>query len=76
MAIGLYRLGRGDYYYTIVEMTGLGVSTVCTIVSEVTRLIIDNLWEECLTQHLPKNAEDFKNKIIDMEERWQFPCQI
>ena len=37
LAIALYRLSRGDYYYTISEMTGLGVSTVCTIVNEVTR---------------------------------------
>ena len=28
LAICLYRLSRGDYYYTIAEMTGLGVSTV------------------------------------------------
>ncbi|CAH3159373.1 unnamed protein product, partial [Porites lobata] len=40
LAIALYRLSRGDYYYTIAEMTGLGVSTVCTIVNEVTRAIL------------------------------------
>lgn len=34
-AIYLYRLGRGDYYDIIAEMTGLGVATVCTIVLEV-----------------------------------------
>ena len=28
-------LGRGDYLYTIAEMAGLGVSTVCNIVQEV-----------------------------------------
>ena len=27
LAICLYRLGRGDYFYTIAEMTGLVVST-------------------------------------------------
>ena len=31
----LYHLGRGHYYYTISEMSGLGVCTVCTIVSEM-----------------------------------------
>ena len=36
LAICLYRLARGDYYYTIAEMMGLGVSTVSTIVKEVT----------------------------------------
>ena len=29
LAVTLYHLSRGDYYYTIAEMTGLGVSTVC-----------------------------------------------
>ena len=48
LAICLYCLGRGDYYYTIVEMTGLGVSTVCGVVSEVCRAIVDNLWEDCV----------------------------
>ncbi|CAH3177635.1 unnamed protein product, partial [Porites lobata] len=48
LAIGLYRLARGDYYYTIAEMTGLGVSSVCTICSEVTRAIVENMWEDCV----------------------------
>lgn len=43
LAICLYRLSRGDYYYTIAEMAGLWVSTVCTIVNEVTQAIVDNL---------------------------------
>ena len=37
LAVCLYRLARGDYFYTIAEMTGLGNSTVCGIVSEVTK---------------------------------------
>ena len=43
LAICLYRLSRGDYYYTIAEMTGLGVSTVCTICKEVTRAMVENV---------------------------------
>ena len=57
LAIALYRLSRGDYYYTIAEMTGLGVSTVCTIVNEVTRAIVDNLWDKCVCQQLPKSED-------------------
>lgn len=37
LGICLYRLARGDYYYTIAEMVGLGVSTVHAIVTEVNR---------------------------------------
>ena len=73
LAIGLYRLARGDYYYTIAEMTGLGVSSVCTICSEVTRAIVENMWKDCVNKHLPKTPEEFKTKIVDMEELWQFP---
>ena len=32
IAICLYRLGRGDYFYTIAEVVGRGVSTVSSIV--------------------------------------------
>lgn len=73
LAICLYRLAWGDYFYTIAEMTGLGVSSVCTICSEVTRAIVENMWEDCVNKHLPKTPEEFKTKIVDMEELWQFP---
>ena len=42
LAICLYCLGRGSYYYTIVEMSGLGVSTACTITREVCQSIKSN----------------------------------
>ena len=35
LGICLHRLSRGDYYYTISEMVGLGVSTIHGIVSQV-----------------------------------------
>ena len=59
LALCLYRLGRGDYFYTIAEMAGLGVSTVCTIVDDVTQAIVNNLWSDCVTKHLPKTEDDF-----------------
>ena len=40
LAICLYRLGRGDYFYTISELAGCGRSTVCGIVNEVTQAIV------------------------------------
>ena len=45
LGICLYRLGRGDYYYTIVEMAGLGVSIVLEIITEVCQCqsIVENL---------------------------------
>jgi len=74
LALCLYRLGRGDYLhvYTIAEMGGLGVSTVCSIVHEVCQVLVDCLWNESVSSHMPKTREDFKKKKLDMEEFWQF----
>ena len=55
LAIFLYRCGRGDYLYSIAEMTGLGVSTVCCIVSEVANAIVDTLWESEVKTYMPKS---------------------
>ncbi|CAB4010860.1 Hypothetical predicted protein [Paramuricea clavata] len=66
LTIGLYRLSRGDYFFTISEMVRLGVSTVCTITNEVT--IVENMWEQSVNRHMPKSEEDFRKKILDMEE--------
>ena len=54
LGICLYTLGRGDYYYTIAEMAGFGVSTVHEIVTQVCQSIIENLWEECVKKHMPR----------------------
>ena len=45
LAICLYRLGRGDYLYTIAELFGLGVTTVHKIIEEVCEAIASNLWK-------------------------------
>ena len=51
----LYRCGRGDYLYSIAEMTGLGVSTICCIVSEVANAVVETLWESEVTTYMPKS---------------------
>ena len=73
LAICLYRLGRGDYTYSIAEMVGLGRSTVTTIVNEVIEAIVSCLWTDCVSVHMPKTEDEFKEKILYMEELWQFP---
>lgn len=35
LAICLYRLGRGDYYFTTAELSGVDVSTVAGITDDV-----------------------------------------
>ena len=74
LAICFYRLGRGDYYYRIAEMVGRGVSTVSSIVEEVSQVPVNHLWNDCVSVHMPDSTEAFKDKILDIEEFWQFPC--
>ena len=73
LAICLYTLGIGDYLYTISEMSGLGVSTVSSICQEVCQVLVDHLWNETVSTHMPQTEKEFKQKILDMEEFWQFP---
>ena len=74
LAICLYRLGRGDYLYSIAEMVGLARSTVTRIVNEVNQAIVSCLWQEFISNNMPKTGDEFQIKILDMEELWQFPC--
>ena len=71
LAICLYRLARGDYYFTMAEIVE---RTVGYIVNEVTTAIVECLWEDTVKKHMPKSEDEFRSKILDMEEAWQFPC--
>ncbi|XP_065070679.1 uncharacterized protein LOC135695493 [Rhopilema esculentum] len=73
LAVCLYRLGRGDYLYTISELTGFAVATVCQIVNEVSAAIVNNLWDETVTCLFPRTTQDFRNCMEEMESEWQFP---
>ena len=70
----LYRLNREDYHYTISELTGLSVSTVCEVVIEVSQVIMENLWVNEVTSHFPQNANELRRKMEKMDEEWQFTC--
>ena len=65
LAICLYRLGRGDYLYTIAELFGHGVATVHNIVKEVREAIIRNLWKESVQVNFPTTEQNFKEKMVD-----------
>eukprot|EP00794_Sanderia_malayensis_P011421 gene11421-12611_t len=72
LAICLYRLGRGDYLHSIGEMVGLARSTVTRIVNEVTQVIVFCLWEQFVSNNMPKTEDEFQSKILNMKELWQF----
>ena len=67
-----YKLGKGDYNYTIGEMTGYAESTVSCLIKEVCQAIVEILWEESVTKLFPKPEEDFRQDLIDMESESQF----
>ena len=74
LGLCLYLLGQGNHYYTIAEMVGLGLSAVSSIVQEVCQALVEQLWTDTISRHMPKPQEKFRKKILDMEEFWQFPC--
>ena len=65
LGIFLYRLGCGDYYQTISELTGRGIATVRNITQEVSNLIVTKLWKKFIV--FPKTEEEFVNSINAME---------
>ena len=71
LAVCLYRLDRGDYIYTIAKLTGLGHSTVCTIVTEVCNAIVKGLWHSMVGKHFPSCKDEFETAMTDMEQSWQ-----
>lgn len=46
LALCLSRLRQGDYYYTIAEMTGHGLSTIQNTNNGVFRVIVSILWHK------------------------------
>ena len=65
---------KGSLLYSIAEMAGLGVSTICCIVSEVANAVVETLWESEVTTYMPKSEIEFYQKVSGMEQMWQFPC--
>ena len=60
LAICLYRLERGDYPYTVGEMTGFGEGTVRLVTLEVCESLIKRLWAESVLKFFPKTEELFE----------------
>jgi len=60
----MHHLLGGDYYYTIVQMTGLDMSTMCTIINEVEKANVNHLWDKCVGQQLSKDEEQYEKKIV------------
>ncbi len=73
VAVRLYRLARGDYLYTISELTGIGESTACEIVIEVRKAIVECFWKEAVTKHFPRTKQELENAMMLIDQEWQFP---
>lgn len=55
-------------------MVGIGEWIVGYIVNEVIFVIVECLWEDSVIKYMLKLEDEFKSKIFDMEEVWQFFC--
>ena len=73
LAITIYKLARGDYMYTIGEMCGIAESTVCSIVIETCQVIVNILWNDAVKKQFPSTENEFKKKMEEFGEEWQFP---
>ena len=71
LAICLYGLSRGDYYYTIAEMTDHGFSTIQNITNEVCSVIVSNLWYKFV--NFPESEDQILRATFQMESMYQFP---
>ena len=66
----MYELSRGDYNYTISDVTEVGESTVICIVNQVFQAIVENLWAKFVSNLFPKNQGDFSNVMGKMYSEW------
>ena len=72
LGLCLYKLGRGDYDYTIWEIVGVAECTVRCIVEEVCRDIIGEIWAGIIEKHFPLLEDNFKNALAEMISQWQY----
>ena len=47
---------------------------MCTVVLEVSKAIVNQLWEASVSKHFPKTEQEFKECMITFDEEWQFLC--
>ena len=69
LGICLYKLGRGDYNFTVAELAIIAESTVCVIIKGVCLAIVEEMWNDHVECLFLKTREEF---ISIMEAHWQF----
>ena len=70
VAITLCRLGTNQEYRSVAHLFAVGISSVCNIVHEVCKAIVECLSDKYLT--LPK-GERAMEVVKEFEELWGFP---
>ena len=54
---------RGDYIHTVAELFRVGDSTICNIVLEVLKLMIEVMWDVAV--HFSTTEADYTNLVND-----------
>ena len=44
------------------------MSAVAGITKDVCEAIVNNLWNDSVVKHFPKNEQTFREKMLDMEQ--------
>ena len=57
-------------------MCGQGTSTVCSIVSEVARVIVAELWGQEVAKLMPHTKKEFIVRMQEMHNLWQFSFSL
>ena len=70
VAITLWRLGTKQEYISVAHLFGVGTSSVCNIVQEVCKIIVDCLLDKYIA--LPR-GEWAMEVVRGFEEVWGFP---
>ena len=59
-------MGRGDYIHAVAELFGVGDFTVCKIILEVSKLMIEVMWDVAV--YFPATKRNHINLINDLEK--------
>ena len=75
LAICLYRLGRGGYITFIQQQNYLDLvfQLYMVLLMKFLEQLLKICWQTSVLDHFPTNVPQFTEKMLDMEQLWQFP---
>ena len=72
IALTLYRLAHSVTFNTLADLFGVSISLAERVFNAVIREMVRNMYDEYV--FLPRNEEEWKEKVIGFLENYGFPC--